>query len=409
MGTGVFCRSLSGGAPFPHRLPLCASYRLAGRSARRFFAIFGRDGPVFGRKTLLLPGPRPKMPSCRPRRGVAVGEKSPAEIFCFSAPCKKKRIGYKRPPYKASKGASPGKASLERPRQSTARTSTWPKINVALIGQGFMGRTHSNAWGQVAKFFKPPLAARHAHGLRAEGGESPELRRQLGLATCLHRLGSGGPLAGDRTGRRGDAQLHARPGGPGGHRRRQAVCLREADRRLAGRRPRDGRGGQEGQGQDLRLVQLSPLPGGGAGPSTGQDGQAWRNSPRAGNLLAGLGRRRGAAAVAVRQEPGRLRRPRRSERPHRRHDPLRHRPGDHRSRRRHRRDVHQGADFLPAWPPAALPPAQGAAQRDGHGGRHRAVPGPLLRRRRGQLRGRPAGHRQPEPQHASRSTAPRDR
>jgi predicted dehydrogenase len=30
-------------------------------------------------------------------------------------------------------------------------------INVALIGQGFMGRTHSNAWGQVSKFFKPPI------------------------------------------------------------------------------------------------------------------------------------------------------------------------------------------------------------------------------------------------------------
>lgn len=30
-------------------------------------------------------------------------------------------------------------------------------INVALIGQGFMGRSHSNAWGQVAKFFSPPL------------------------------------------------------------------------------------------------------------------------------------------------------------------------------------------------------------------------------------------------------------
>jgi predicted dehydrogenase len=30
-------------------------------------------------------------------------------------------------------------------------------VNVALIGQGFMGRTHSNAWGQVAKFFTPPL------------------------------------------------------------------------------------------------------------------------------------------------------------------------------------------------------------------------------------------------------------
>ncbi|HPZ83224.1 MAG TPA: Gfo/Idh/MocA family oxidoreductase [Thermogutta sp.] len=30
-------------------------------------------------------------------------------------------------------------------------------INVALIGQGFMGRSHSNAWSQVAKFFKPPI------------------------------------------------------------------------------------------------------------------------------------------------------------------------------------------------------------------------------------------------------------
>lgn len=31
------------------------------------------------------------------------------------------------------------------------------QINVALIGQGFMGRTHSNAWGQVRRFFNPPV------------------------------------------------------------------------------------------------------------------------------------------------------------------------------------------------------------------------------------------------------------
>lgn len=31
------------------------------------------------------------------------------------------------------------------------------QLNVALIGQGFMGRTHSNAWGQVVKFFKVPM------------------------------------------------------------------------------------------------------------------------------------------------------------------------------------------------------------------------------------------------------------
>jgi predicted dehydrogenase len=32
-----------------------------------------------------------------------------------------------------------------------------PDINVALIGAGFMGRTHSNAWSQVVKFCKPPV------------------------------------------------------------------------------------------------------------------------------------------------------------------------------------------------------------------------------------------------------------
>lgn len=30
-------------------------------------------------------------------------------------------------------------------------------INVAMIGQGFMGRSHSNAWGQVKRFFKPEI------------------------------------------------------------------------------------------------------------------------------------------------------------------------------------------------------------------------------------------------------------
>jgi predicted dehydrogenase len=33
-------------------------------------------------------------------------------------------------------------------------------LGIALIGQQFMGRAHSNAWGQVAKFFEPPLEPR---------------------------------------------------------------------------------------------------------------------------------------------------------------------------------------------------------------------------------------------------------
>jgi len=41
---------------------------------------------------------------------------------------------------------------LERSRRFPMR-----EINVAMIGEGFMGRTHSNAWSQVTKFFKPPV------------------------------------------------------------------------------------------------------------------------------------------------------------------------------------------------------------------------------------------------------------
>ncbi|MGA2618626.1 MAG: Gfo/Idh/MocA family oxidoreductase [Thermoguttaceae bacterium] len=47
------------------------------------------------------------------------------------------------------------------------------KLNVALIGQGFMGRTHSNAWGQVNKFFKPPLQA-VMHTVFGQPEENPQ-------------------------------------------------------------------------------------------------------------------------------------------------------------------------------------------------------------------------------------------
>ncbi len=46
-------------------------------------------------------------------------------------------------------------------------------INVALIGQGFMGRSHSNAWGQVNRFFTPPLKA-VMHTVYGTEGEDPK-------------------------------------------------------------------------------------------------------------------------------------------------------------------------------------------------------------------------------------------
>jgi predicted dehydrogenase len=45
-------------------------------------------------------------------------------------------------------------------------------VNVALIGQGFMGRAHSNAWGQVAKFFNVPLKP-VMHTVFGQRGEEP--------------------------------------------------------------------------------------------------------------------------------------------------------------------------------------------------------------------------------------------
>ncbi len=46
-------------------------------------------------------------------------------------------------------------------------------INVALIGQGFMGRSHSNAWGQVNKFFDPPLKS-VMHTVFGQEAENPQ-------------------------------------------------------------------------------------------------------------------------------------------------------------------------------------------------------------------------------------------
>jgi len=46
-------------------------------------------------------------------------------------------------------------------------------IKVAMIGQGFMGRSHSNAWGQVNRFFTPPAKA-IMHTVTGVPGEGTE-------------------------------------------------------------------------------------------------------------------------------------------------------------------------------------------------------------------------------------------
>ncbi len=48
------------------------------------------------------------------------------------------------------------------------------KINVALIGQGFMGRSHSNAWGQVRKFCPVPIMP-VMHTVFGQEAENPQM------------------------------------------------------------------------------------------------------------------------------------------------------------------------------------------------------------------------------------------
>ena len=48
------------------------------------------------------------------------------------------------------------------------------KLNVAMIGQGFMGRSHSNAWCQVNKFFNTDPSP-VMHTVYGQEFEKPEI------------------------------------------------------------------------------------------------------------------------------------------------------------------------------------------------------------------------------------------
>ena len=189
-------------------------------------------------------------------------------------------------------------------------------INVALIGQGFMGRTHSNAWGQVAKFFKPPLKP-VMHTVFGQPEENPKASPKLGLAECRHRLASRGPLAGNRPGRRGHAQLHARPGGQGGDRRRQAGAPAKSP--SPARWPTPGRWPRPPRRPGVKTFvwfNYRRCPAVALAHQLVKAGQGGRQSATCGPCICRTGPTTAVPlVVAIRQEAGRLRRPRRPRTP----------------------------------------------------------------------------------------------
>ncbi len=55
------------------------------------------------------------------------------------------------------------------------------KLNVGMVGYGFMGRTHSNAFLKAGHFFDLPFHAGSEDGLRAEQRAREVVRGELGI------------------------------------------------------------------------------------------------------------------------------------------------------------------------------------------------------------------------------------
>ena len=63
------------------------------------------------------------------------------------------------------------------------------RFNIGLVGYGFMGRTHSNAYQQVSRFFDLEYRPVLESGLRAQSHESRSVCARSGAINRLKRTG----------------------------------------------------------------------------------------------------------------------------------------------------------------------------------------------------------------------------
>ena len=211
-------------------------------------------------------------------------------------------------------------------------------LNIGLVGYGFMGRTHSNAFLQAPRFFDLPYRAGPQGRLRAQRRPRQGVRGQLGLRVDRNRLAHARRAQGHRPHRHREPQRHASRDRDRGRQGRQDGDVREAARPQRRRGRGDGRGGRGGGRAEHGLVQLPARAGRHAAQAAPRRGQVRAHLPLPRQVPAGLDDLRGPAAgrrrpVAARRGGRRQRRHRRPARPLHRHRALAERL-DHRGHRR---------------------------------------------------------------------------
>ena len=199
-------------------------------------------------------------------------------------------------------------------------------INVALIGSKFMGRAHSNAWLKVAKFFpvdpQPMMhtvVGRNASELESFAQTWGWQHSSTDLETVLRSPEIG--LVDIAT----PNDVHAE----------QAIAMLEAGKHVACEKPLAGTfadaramaGGRDGARRAKTFVWFNyrRVPAIGLARRLVGDRRAGAHPTTSRALPAELGREDTPAVVALRGRRRRFRSPRRSQRAHHRHGPLRDR------------------------------------------------------------------------------------
>ena len=110
------------------------------------------------------------------------------------------------------------------------------KLNIGLVGYGFMGRTHSNAFLQAPRYLRSAVRARAEGGRPRATGTRRGVRGELGIPVGRDRLARAGRAQGHRPDRHRQPERYARRDRDCRRARRQDGDVREAARRERRRR-----------------------------------------------------------------------------------------------------------------------------------------------------------------------------